>query len=102
MKTSKFLIAENPLVDDRRVFVIHTREPVVLAEVFHFDMDQEASWLECKRRFTVGASVDYPNELICIGAVYISPDAEAGDLPGLMSRMGDWYFSYLKWEDGHE
>jgi hypothetical protein len=51
-----------------------------------------------KRKFDVGASVDYPNELICLGA--ISYDRSDNDvLAKIMSRMGDWYHSYLKWED---
>lgn len=108
MKASKFLIAENPLVDDGRVFIIHTRSPVIIAEAFHFNLGQEREWAECKSRFEIGATVDYPGELIAIGLIYHgAPDpgfAEsvqdlADKLAKIMSRMGDWYYSYLKWED---
>lgn len=98
MKTPKFLIAENPLIDDGRVFIIHARDPFIFAEVFHFNLDQEKEWMDCKRKFSVGSSVDYPGELICIGAIFIATDSAEG-LAGLMSRMGDWYHAYLKWED---
>lgn len=102
MKSAKFLIAENPVVGDGRVFIIHTRNPVIIAEAFHFDLDQERAWMERKSQFTVGASVDYPGELIALGAIYVAPieNPNPDKLAKIMRRMGDWYFSYLKWEDG--
>lgn len=96
MKSSKFLIAENPVVDDGRVFIVHLRDPVIIAEAFHFDLDQEKEWMECKSRFQIGASVDYPGELIVLGAVFA---AEGSGHEKIMRRMGDWYYNYLKWED---
>lgn len=110
MKASKFLIAENPIVNDGRVFIVHLRDPVIIAEAFHFDMHQEKEWMECKSQFKIGASVDYPGELISIGAVYVANDKisesfklytqkESDNLAKIMSRMGDWYYNYLKWED---
>lgn len=96
MKSSKFLIAENPVVDDGRVFVIHLRDPVIIAEAFHFDLDQEREWMACKARFEIGATVDYPGELIVLGAVFA---AEGSGHEKIMRRMGDWYHNYLKWED---
>lgn len=54
----------------------------------------------------MGASVDYPGELIFLGVIYVGdlPEAytaqeTADKLAKLMSRMGDWYHAYLKWED---
>lgn len=96
MKVSKFLIAENPVVDDGRVFVVHMRDPVIIAEAFHFDEDQEREWMACKARFEIGATVDYPGELIVLGAVFV---AEGKEYEKIMNRMGDWYYNYLKWED---
>lgn len=97
MKSAKFLIAENPLVDDGRVFIVHMRDPVIIAEAFHFELDQEEEWMGCKSKFTIGATVDYPGELIALGAVFVADVSD--DLPKIMSRMGDWYHAYLKWED---
>lgn len=45
-KSAKFLIAENPMVDDDRVFVVHTQEPFFIAEAFHFMPDQEQDWMD--------------------------------------------------------
>lgn len=112
MKTAKFLIAENPIVDDGRVFIIHTRSPVIIAEAFHFELDQEAEWMKCKSHFELGATVDYPGELIVLGARFMGPppyvwssytDQELADrLAKIMRRMADWYYSYLEWEDNIE
>lgn len=107
MKASKFLIAENPIVDDGRVFIVHMRDPVIIAEAFHFDIDQEAEWMKCKSNFEFGATVDYPGELIFLGGIFCAPlpeswstlQMQADKLAKIMSRMGDWYYNYLKWED---
>lgn len=101
MRQSKFLIAENPMVDDHRVFIIHTRDPLIIAETFHFALAEEKKWQAYKAQYEVGVSVDYPGELICIGALKVlpSPDFNLKELPKVMSRMGDWYYAYLKFED---
>ena len=88
------------MVDDHRIFIIHAREPFILAEVFHFDDDQEKEWMEAKSQFIVGSSVDYPGKLICIGAHFVSPCENPVEvLPKIMRRMGDWYHAYLIFED---
>lgn len=100
MKSAKFLIAENPIVNDSRIFVIHMRDPLIVAEAFHYGLDQEAQWMDCKRKFSTAASVDYPGELIVLGVVYCAPtELSADKLAKIMSRMGDWYYNYLRWED---
>ena len=108
MKSSKFLIAENPIINDGRVFIVHNRDPVIIAEAFHFDLDQEHELMGCKSNFTMGASVNYPGELIFLGTTFCaplpkswpeSPQDQADKLAKIMSRMGDWYFAYLKFED---
>lgn len=99
-KTAKFLICENPMVEDGRVFILHMRKPKLLAEAFHFELEEEDEWMECKRQFALGASVDYPGELIALGAIWGEEnDLDADQLAKLMSRMGDWYRAYLEWED---
>lgn len=112
LKAAKFLIAENQIVNDGRVFIIHLRDPVIIAEAFHFDIDQETKWMEIKRKFTILSTVDYPCELIVLGAIFCAPAPEkwqhhnaqerADKLAKIMSRMGDWYYNYLKWEDEKE
>jgi hypothetical protein len=99
-KTAKFFICENPMVDDGRVFVLHNRAPRVLAEAFHFEPEDVEDWMDCKRQFPVGASVDYPGELIVVGAIWIEAGGiDANRIAKIMSRMGDWYYAYLDWED---
>lgn len=93
------MICENPMVDDDRVFVLHTREPLILAEALHFD--NEADWMEAKREASIGASVDYPGEHVLLKAVNVvaTEPYTADGIAKIMSRMGDWYHAYLKWED---
>ncbi len=80
----------------------------MLAEVFHYEPDEEAAWIECKALFNTGASFHYQDELICIGSLWVveneklrSMNAQARDdyLAKLMSRMGDCYTAYCQWED---
>lgn len=94
------MICENPMVDDDRVFILHSRNPVIIAEAFHLEPDDESGAMEIKKQIAVGASVDYPGEYILLGAIFIEPNnMTAQELAKIMSRMGDWYHSYLKWED---
>ena len=62
--------------------------------------------MECKGTFEVFASVDYPGELIVLGATRIEAIRWSGttqeladELAGIMRRMGDWYHAYLRYED---
>ena len=104
-KAAKFLIAENPQVDDGRVFIVHFRDPVIIAEAYHFEFDQEEEYMYYRSQFDFSATVDYPGELIVLGGVFFAPlpwkDQQeiADNLSKIMSRMGDWYHNYLKWED---
>lgn len=107
MKSAKFIIAENPIVNDGRVFIIHLRDPVIIAEAFHFDLDQESEWMECKSNFQIGASIDYAGELITLGARFVGPvpdkwfafstQEQADKLAKIMRRIGDWYHHYINW-----
>lgn len=99
------MICENPLRNDGRVFILHSRPPLILAEAFHFEIEDEKNYMDCKRQFDIGASVDYPGELICLGAILhqaTTPDQKGADqLAKIMSRMGEWYHAYLKYEDNN-
>jgi len=110
MKTAKFLLCENPIADksDGRIFILHNRNPLILAEVFHFDIENEELQMNCKRQFTIGSSLEFGNQYIVFGALWTIPDArflakeaqkQANELAGIMRRMADWYESYLIWED---
>src|SRR4030067_1070271 len=111
MKISKFLLCENPLADqsDGRVFILHTRQPVILAECFHFELpdysseeEMEADILKCKLVFNTGSTLDYPPEYIVLGAIWIESGTEATQEPadglaGITRHMAGWYKSYLIW-----
>lgn len=101
MKPPRFIIGDNPLVDSERIFITHTREPMFIAEVFHFDIMDEESQLEAKRAFAIASSLEYEDEYIVIGVRQIITNKEytVDQLARLMSRTGDWYFSLLKFED---
>jgi len=101
MKSPKFLLCENPLAEqsDGRVFVLHAREPLILAEAFHFAADDEEAQMAAKKFFNVAATLDYsPDEYVVLGALWYR-EADADTLAKIMRRMADWYESYLKWED---
>lgn len=100
MKPPEFAITEDPLSDDSRIFVTHLAQPVVIAEAFHFNEDDEPGWMNAKRQFEMGASVDYPGELVCLGVIYCGalppdwpedPKQVADRLAKVMSAMGDYY-----------
>lgn len=76
MKIPKFLIAENPLVDINRVYVIHTRFPHFIARLEDDQQNFTIAWIE-------------------------SNEMDVMRMASLMRRLGDWYVTYCNWEDNH-
>jgi hypothetical protein len=107
MKSARFLIAENPIVGDGRVFIVHNREPVIIVEVRHFGEGLERERMEYRSRFAFGSTMDYHGELVALGAVFIAPlspswstaERQADKLSKIINRMSDWYRAYLRWRD---
>lgn len=102
MKHSKFVLADNPMLEFHRggQYIIHLRDPLIVAQVFHFDSDEEEQSMELKRQSTTCATLDYGDEYIVLPAIFIAPTTiDANRLAGIMRRMADWYESYLIWED---
>lgn len=98
----EFIIGDNPTSDhSNRIFITHTTEPLFIAEVFHFDINDEESQAEAKSLFEVGSSLEHQNEYIVIGVRKLMETKEhnADQLAKIMSRTGDWYFNLLKHED---
>jgi hypothetical protein len=94
----RFVVASNPVAPDGRLYIVHLGDPLIIAEAFHFEQSQEADWMECKSNFVIGSSVDFPGKLIVLGAIYCAPtELKAEELAKIMSQMGDWYHTYLKW-----
>jgi len=96
-KLPRFLIADNPLgKDPERVFVIHTREPYILAEAFHFHEDEEHLYHELKKSIETGATTQVGSEYIVLGAHWVVHGGKTPDaLAGVMRRMADWYHNYI-------
>lgn len=102
-----FMLAENPITG-KQLFIIHTGTPYVMAEVFHYDAEDNESIMDCQRNFTICGKTTYLDKTAIIGAVMMIPDdkflemstqEQADKLANLMRRMADWYYAYLKWED---
>lgn len=115
MKHPKFVIAENPMTEreSHPLYVIHLREPIIIAQVHHFDLcagdqiEEVTEALEsCKRQYSVGSYTEiYNTETAVLGAVHIAapihgePQEVADKLAKIMRRMADWYRAYCIWED---
>jgi len=112
-KMPKFMIAENPMAEKAqgRLFVLHTQDPMILAEVFEFAAEDEANQMKCKTTFTIGSAVDmtdYDGTYHVLGALWVVEGKKLAGLPAqavadklaaVMSAMGDWYYAFRKWED---
>lgn len=105
MKPPIFIVGDNPL--DRspgRIFITHTREPMFVAEVFHFDIMDEESQMEAKQTFTIASSLEYHDEYIVIGVreMIATKKHSANQLAKLISRTGDWYYELISFEDNKQ
>lgn len=108
-KQSKFLLCENPIHEDGdSLYILHTREPRLFAEVHHFDAGDEAGQMALKKQQSIYGALEYGEEYIifvCLWVIgdmkYIGKTAQeqADELAGIMRRMADWYKAYLIWED---
>lgn len=110
-KTPKFLLCENPIAEksDGRVFILHMREPKIIAEIFSFEEPiLESELNELKSKFTTGATLTYGTEYFVFGAIWIEEsdkidlENRAQELASIMRRMADWYEAYLNWEDSND
>lgn len=100
-KIPKFLICENPILEDGRLFIMHARSPYILAEIHHFYQGEESEIMECQRQYEVGARTELEDEIIVLGAVdvLVLPGISNDEYAAIMRRMADWYKSYCIWED---
>lgn len=77
-KLPAFVIADNPMTDPPRTFIIHLRYPFVVAELNDDCCNLIGLWNEP----LTGEWLTDPLKMA-----------------GLMRRMGDWYIAYCNWED---
>lgn len=104
-KISKFLLCENPLLDERhdgRTFILHTREPMALTEIQHYEDDLDAA--QKKYEDTDNAVLlSYGIESIVIYPLWIDQNQVRDERIGkLMKAIADWYHAYLIWEDAQD
>lgn len=112
MKTPKFLICENPIItgdNEGRLFILHTQDPIILAELWHYENISESDLMDAMRQLgPTSAKLEYGTETILFTSVLMVrgesfsklPGQEQADkLAGIMRRMADWYEAYLTWED---
>ena len=78
------MIADNPMADRDGEYVYHSQQPRFLAKRIYDDSTTD---------FKIVDDIDNM-------AAFFKNDP--GRIAKLMSRLGDWYVSYLKWEDDNE
>jgi hypothetical protein len=107
-KTPAFLLCETPIADksDGRTFILHNREPRLLAEVHHFEGITDSQKMAIQKKITIGSRLDYGTETIYFEPNWIdqltvtgASQEQVDRLASLMRRMADWYKAYLIWED---
>ncbi len=76
----RFLIAFNPLAEQGVKYVIHTQKPRFVA------------------RYTPGAPLSDFEIVDDIDGMYAFFSNDVNKVAGLMRRLGDWMYAYLKWE----
>lgn len=100
-KPPAFLLCENPMINksDGRLFILHNRYPLLLAEVHHFQYLTDNHIINIQRQIRIGGRLDYHPETIFFTPVWIDKEittqADADKIAGIFRRMADWYKSYL-------
>jgi hypothetical protein len=107
-KPPAFLLCENPIADksDGRAFILHNRDPKLLAEVHHFEGLTDSQKMQIEKKLPISGRLDYGSETIYLEPNWLDESTitgtlqeQADKLAALMRRMADWYHAYLKWED---
>jgi hypothetical protein len=113
-KTAKFLLCENPIAEksDGRLFILHTQDPVILAELWHYEGLTDRELIEKQNELgPTNAKLEYMDEVVLFSSIMMFrgekfsqlPGQEQADkLAGVMRRMADWYKAYLIWEDSQD
>ena len=110
-KPPAFLLCENTIADksDGRVFILHSREPRLLAEAHHFEGLTEAQKMQIEKKLPISGRLDYEPETIYFEPNWLDESTitgttqeQADKLVALMRRMADWYKAYLIWEDSQD
>jgi len=95
----------NPLLPESNGFILHTKEPQILAEIFSFDKMDIKGMNDLKMQgYQLGTETTHKDITYVLVSDYkIDPtsltreqaQAKANRLAGLMRRMADWWLSVL-------
>lgn len=77
----RFLIADNPMAEPDGEYVYHSQQPRFLAKRVY---DNPTTY------FIIVDEIDNMTAFF---------KGDVSKIAKLMNRLGDWYFSYLKWEE---
>jgi hypothetical protein len=113
MKPSKFLLCDNPIMNaqyDGRSFILHSQNPIIIAEIFSFKNLTENEILKYQSEIPIGSKLNYGIETFFFVPIYIQDGWKiknnaqfiADELAKIFRRMADWYQAYLTWEDNHD
>lgn len=91
------MVAKLGGLNDCNIYVLHTRTPMILAQVHHFDPGaaERTKLVDMAGNITIGSIVEYPGENILLEGM-IHQEATAEKLAAVMRRMADWYYAYHK------
>lgn len=92
----KFLISNNPQLSDRK-YIVHTQEPLFIAEIFEMDGDIEPL-PELLKKFKIGSRTKrIHGKYYIIGVIKIENfNLNVNVLSKIMSCCGDWLFELVK------
>ena len=77
----RFMIAENPMAEPEGEYIYHSQQPRFLAKRVYDNPTTD---------FIIVDEIDNMNTFF---------KGDAGKIAKLMSRLGDWYSAYSKWEE---
>lgn len=106
-KMPKFLLCHNVKAAPASVWVLHTQSPRFIAEVLPtnhlelLELQKSEGFVYKSERFNMGAQTQVDGQLyaIIVREIFDDLDIEIVDgigSGGIMSRMGDWFHSYMK------
>ena len=106
-KPPAFMLCSNPVAAKSvdRLFILHNRYPMLLAEVHCFNNTEVAKvQYMLNQAYSVGR-LDHDKDIFLFTISWIEPTGammprDVNDkVDPVLRRMADWYKSYLIWED---
>jgi len=105
MTLPRFMIAENPLAQREREFILHTKKPALLMEVFDTTDWPPEKYTALLQQLNVygTTTVDDMDFLLAPVRLFDQPplqtQKDTDQLAGLFRRAADWWHAYIKFEE---